>query len=686
MLPPTPTLPVLSKGEEEKLPDDCLYPAPVPVVRWQYVLAQMLNALALLVAITLILEFSLRTLNYFTLLDKLPETLTSKHQLKGLAPFLDYPFFRSEKRRELEILFNGDEKRKGRAAKLRAIWEAHPESKVYFASYACLLAADRKSEGSGTLGFFRQQMQIGRQLDPDNALYHYLLADRLGWDALENYAKAHATDPKTGRLTYAEYRVKNRRLLEEALAEIRRAVRKPYYRNYQNDVVNERIKRLPPPRCYEDHVLNLCVYSSTIYPDYPCVRRLAWMIPYYARVLAAEGREAEAIQLLDFYRPICRHVAHSSDSLLGILVAKAIEGIGGKNAPLIYDDLGRHDLAQQQRRVHARVQRFFDNWKSAMKQHETDEQQFLNRKANMLIAAGGPLLSPQRYFTVTELAPTRNLEYILMEQFSVGVLLVLLVVLLIHTWIASARWRLGLRRAENTPQWLALETETLTLAIFSIVLILFLYYAFTRWSGLAGRDNSYFSQRLFSSLEILVPFVLLAVVPIRIAIRSFRRRCEEYRIPVKGFRRTLLFTLASGLGLSIWFLLFAATLVLTIASLLLTLYGYPFHWYALSGLGACLFLAVLILLPGFRRTRLGEGLYRGTMARSLVPVYALAILLISAVAVPTLDHEEQYWLYRDTILFYHKGEPMRSMTPLEERVVKDLRGKLLQVLGETDRK
>ncbi|MHB9026184.1 MAG: hypothetical protein ACYC7E_18760 [Armatimonadota bacterium] len=674
-LPPPPLLPE-ETGEQAASQDEHLYPAPVPVVRWQFTFWRVLTAVALLVALGLILESTHRILHsdWLLILERIPQSLR-----KGS---LTYSIFQQKQRQELNFLNAGDKKRAGKAAKLRAIWEAHPESKVYFANYACQLAGDLSAQGSKNLDFFRQEMRTGMRLDPDNALYHYLLADKVGQRAVENYGNAKERDPNTGAPTYSEYRVMNRRLLEEVIAEILIAAGKPYLRNYQNALSNERLQRMPPPRHYGDYIQRTTVIASEPYPDYNILRHVARMIPYYAIMLGKEGRTREATQLLDTYRPMVRLIAESSDNLIGILVAIAIEKIGGKTAPPVYGDLGRQDLAQQTRQNTTRALRDFEKWRSEKKRNEATEQKFLNRKANLLIAIMGPSLNSKRYLNSSELTPTRNLEYISMEQYSTGALLLLLLALLIHSWLTTIRWRLGLRRSGYSAQWLPLDTGTLTRIIFSIALILVLYYAFTRWSGLAGRDQSFLSQHSIFYLEMMLLFVLLAVVPLRIAIRSFRRRCEEYRIPVKGFQRFPLQSLAVGFCHVIWFLLFSSVLLFTLAAFVLSVYGFPLHWYALTGLGLCVVLAVLFLLPGMRRIRLGEGLYRGTMARSLIPVYALAILLISAMAIPALDREEQHWLRKDTILFYHNGEPMRSCTPLEERVVKDLRGKLLEALGE----
>ena len=50
-------------------------------------------------------------------------------------------------------------------------------------------------------------------------------------------------------------------------------------------------------------------------------------------------------------------------------------------------------------------------------------------------------------------------------------------------------------------------------------------------------------------------------------------------------------------------------------------------------------------------TRRAYGLYYGTLARTLMPVYACAILFVGVVCMPYLQQRESVLLRQDTLLF-----------------------------------
>lgn len=77
-------------------------------------------------------------------------------------------------------------------------------------------------------------------------------------------------------------------------------------------------------------------------------------------------------------------------------------------------------------------------------------------------------------------------------------------------------------------------------------------------------------------------------------------------------------------------------------------------------------------------------LYQGTLARSLVPVYTAAIVLLGGVAQPLLLREEARWLREDTLVF-PKGDTA-GFSPLETRSVEKVKREMLAVAAELERR
>ena len=71
-------------------------------------------------------------------------------------------------------------------------------------------------------------------------------------------------------------------------------------------------------------------------------------------------------------------------------------------------------------------------------------------------------------------------------------------------------------------------------------------------------------------------------------------------------------------------------------------------------------------------------LYRGTRARSLVPMYALTLLLIAGIAQPYLARQERQAYQQDRVFFVHPGE---TVPPLEAQIVNDLKRAMLRDIG-----
>lgn len=604
-------------------------------------------------------------------------TLIKTDQLDNtsLSPVLSRYFpFQPAKQRRAAFLFLGDTTRATMAEQHRAIWEANPRNKVYFASYVRYLLMDG-SKYPQDLTHFRHEMQLGMQLDPKNAFYHYLLADALTNQALDRYSEAITTDKQTGKLFYS-YQIKDRRLLEEAMRELRLAVTRPEFNTYHTEMLQAQFALLPTPRYFEDYFLRLTLSANELMPEQKRYRALAHVIPYFAHVLAAEGRRGDAEVMLHAWLPMTTHLTANSHTLIEILVAGACEKIAGNDSAGVYDELGEHKRAQQLRAQTARISEPLDKHKSAMHNDHIATQNFLCEYGALHVDPVLPIFGKWN-FTRDELTPTRTVEYILLETVVASIILPLLLILLLYASLAGLRWGMS-EEESNTPFIALLPVKTLLRVLgYGVLLPLALYYFHTRWSGLAGHEHSMFATFFLPLVEMIVLAFVLLILPAQLAKRAIRRHCEELGIPVPPRRYQRLRGFFSG----VWRFMWVALFVLSVTRFF-HLPMPPVVANILDGglLSLFVFLLLLtsVLLPGLLKWRHPYGHFFGIVAKTLVPIYALSLLLIGMLTFPYLAWSEQHWLRQDRLIYAHPGSADYP-SPIEQRVVSKLSTQMLVI-------
>ena len=148
-----------------------------------------------------------------------------------------------------------------------------------------------------------------------------------------------------------------------------------------------------------------------------------------------------------------------------------------------------------------------------------------------------------------------------------------------------------------------------------------LYVVYSRFTGLAGRDFAFVANPWRFVLELAGVGVFMLISSVWLSLRHVRRRCRALGVPVP-----------------------------------------PSLWKENKA-----WLAVW---------RSDYGLYLGTAARSLIPAYAVAILLLGGVVQPWLAHEETRWLRADPLI--SQGHTIGGFTVVETRLVNRLRTEMLE--------
>ena len=89
--------------------------------------------------------------------------------------------------------------------------------------------------------------------------------------------------------------------------------------------------------------------------------------------------------------------------------------------------------------------------------------------------------------------------------------------------------------------------------------------------------------------------------------------------------------------------------------------------------GILMLVAAVVRVMARRREHGDYRLFRAIMLRSLIPVYALALILVSLTARPYLRFEERRWVAQDTLVNLPPGG---GFTALETRLTERLKAEM----------
>ncbi len=488
-------------------------------------------------------------------------------------------------------------------------------------------------------------------------------------------------DDKNGN--YSDYRltVHDRFALDQAMADFLAGTRKPVLRRYTADMLYERLTIMGPPQSLIEQIEQKSLASGTLLPDLSAYRSLARASLAYAKLLIQEGHPDEARPFIDAWQPLCVQVTDDSFTLLDILVAGSIADYGRANVVALYHALGDKAAEARTLQVATTLNAPLTDYKTRFKARSTIQD---TEQAEMIRQHGGALaavLLPALGEPVTEeeLRPGRLVEYVLLDQTACGITNLTLLAIIFAALLVALRWRL-FRGNTSAPLLLLPDTkQTLRIVGYGVILPLLVYFLWAKVPVLGGRNISLTMALPFALTQAGLLTAAIAIVTVTLAARAIRTRCEtlEVATPPAGPGRWILGGFAVCAGLT-----------LALAQGLLVLFS------AVTGFACCqgilrLCLGVLDAALGltacvaFFRYLLGSarfGLYRGTVARSLIPYLALSMVLIAALTNPYLRGTEARLVHIDPLM-PPVSRTSAGFSVVESRLVEHLRTEMLKAAG-----
>ncbi len=560
---------------------------------------------------------------------------------------------------EHQFLFFGDTTRPTKSAQQRAIWERNPDNKVYYANYIRELVGEYMDEEYGvpravSIDELEREIRQGEKIDPDNAFYNYI------WAAILFRRGAEwESNPEEDR---DEWVINDPTLLDSAIVELRKATSKPYYRRYHDELNEERLGFFPETRRIEHRLVKLTFLAGLRLPELGLVRDLFKAIPQF--VESNELSESEASQLLDTWQDFLKQSIPDAYCLIDVLVLNAVATLSGEKVAEVYESMGQLESADNTREYAEKLSQPITQWKdNRANMPFGDDSIKLGILASMLLPSIGEPITREM------LAPSTQVERVaFLEQMIAHSMLVVLVLLIIFAFILRSICQLAANgRSPNL--FIPSLKEFFRVFGLGVLLPVAFYYVYTRHSGISSYENSLRDYRIF--LEVGLFVVTCFAMSTWLGMDFIRQRCEKSGIPAPQSVRPLWKGLFFGALSVSWILCILAR----------PLFG---HIKLMDDilLGLMVFLAlkfavtcIIVFFKGVI-SRKGLGAYYGSLARSLMPIWACVILFIGGLGIPWLHQQETALLKKDTLMAGSVG----GFTAVEERLTHRLRDGMADAL------
>jgi len=444
-------------------------------------------------------------------------------------------------------------------------------------------------------------------------------------------------------------------------------------------MLQERLTIMGPPQNLLEQIAEVSLAAGTLLPDLSAYRNLARTSLAYARLLIQEGRPDEARPFIDAWRTLSLQVTDDSFTLIDILVAAAIARIGQDNATALYQELGDKAAAARTLQAATALSAPVAAYRARIRVQDNAQAKMIRRHAGILTAMLLPALGEP--VTAEELRSGRMVEYVMLDQATCGVTNLILFVVMFAALLVALRWRF-VRGGAGAPLLLLPDARQIPRILgYGVILPLFAYTLWTRLPLLGGRDFSLATAWPVAVTQAVILVTGILVVTVTLAMRAVRARCETLQVaaPPHGKGPWLLWGVAVSGGL-----------MLAVAQCLRLLSpaesgsndGQKIMGICLLAFGAAASLTAGI---GFFRYLFGStrfGMYRGSVARSLIPHLAMAMVLVTVLTNPFLRSAEARLVRTDPLMAISGTKNNAGFTVIETRLVERLRTGMLHAAGK----
>jgi HAAS len=572
---------------------------------------------------------------------------------------------------EDNLILHGDITQKYNWQKQKALCDKFPNNKVYRANYILQLINERKGKELTKAKIFAE-LKRAQTIEPDNALYNYLTAGLMLDDACSYKTRTKSIRDGAGkRKSFNEtvdFKVKNRRLLDQAMQEYLAGNRKKYCRSYTIQLVQQRLKIMGEPTNLAASIKQMMLSASTVIPHLSLYRKTGKIVPKYTQLLVKENRKNRAMSYMQSWKTYLQHQLDDSDYLISslVLIASAKEF---KSFPQLYRELGKKRQAKVTEQQLQQIAHVRENWRRDMTKYSNHET---FKKAGVLCSVLLPALGIE--FSEKDLSISRRIDYINVEKFVIALLNILFIggILLAIAVMFSWRWRTGTKAILLMP-----TINTIgKILLWGIIIPVAGYLLISSLGVIGGHEYGLlYNSALY--FQILLLLTLIPGITFYLAKKQVIMRCRQLEIALPEQKK-----LSKPRIIALWSII----VILAIAALVpytATKSGeVTLKFIFLTTIALALISIFLIVINfaakfiiAFRQRQ--YAIYYGALAKTLLPLFASAVIFLTLICTPYLNWREASLIKQDKVIF---GSP-NSFTPAEAMAVAHLNSQLEKILN-----
>jgi len=577
------------------------------------------------------------------------------------------------------LLMFGDLTKNTRSERKKCLWDSSPDNPAYFMEYASAYLSDHEYQLPPDF------LETARHLDPDNSWFTYLAAAVTLRGMVEPQRQSKAARDAGEAKTWT---IRDQRKMDEFIALLHQASGQARFDSYQNRMTKERIRFIPRDDFTE--FVASCVAAAGCLPEL-YFQILGKGIAAKSWQCAEQGdREGFFRLLADVEALNTRWADSETGNMIGELVFVSCLTAA---VPNLHAAAVKLELTEKVEQLKGLDERLKERQQEVRARQSAEAGERAEARASTLISTNltNYVKSPPP-LTDDDLKPGRLTDH---EFFSRACCLAAWLLFAVSMGLfALARFRLPAVVRRLVPRiGLLLRPVDYGWLIGAGILLPYAYMMIiNRFTPLGGRDWSigdttmYFLRQFRETVadpgwrdwsiwdtRVYLPMaqflgmaLLMLVVPVLVA---------RWRLS----RRIAMPDLCGGRSWMAWLAVMCTAVFIPLAGWIAPeAYKREIYQPWLIGLAAVpvvwLLVAALRALFGRAKPRL---LYRGVIARALVPVYAAAMLLMAAAA---LGHKaaERYWFQCDTLMRMDPAFP--AMSPYEYEVARQLRAEIREIL------
>jgi len=502
------------------------------------------------------------------------------------------------------------------------------------------------------------------RIDPDNAFFLYVGAAVIGKDSVE---KIPRTEDQKNNNESIKYTILDETRLANAMALFRKARELPKFNNYVSSLLASRIPLLKQRNMAEK------VASIGYVAGHPSIairlRELGDMISARAAALSND-KDTEALH------GVLRDNEHFlkvwSDSPVGSLVDELVLNVvAASTTTATYDAAIHLDLVREAELLAARKRQFDERILWRKKKNHPDDSADISIYGGMLHNLALPMVSRQvkkpMSISKEDLKPGRLIDHEIASRIFASLAFIILILASFTVFLFRFRASPLYRKISARIELLLTKTDWAWILCIGVILPFLYVILINRFTPLGGREYG------IKGLGLIFPFIhylllLLSILSTPVLIIRWRLRTKTEAFSFSHRE--------SAVG---WIILLIGLILVPCAYPLAMSIGADYDDFRL--LLVIPFLWKIAILVTCCRALFGKPelrITRAAAARSLIPAYALGILLFASL-FPIFDASERHWNSHDRLMTLDPKYP--GMTPYEYKVGAQLREEVKGMLG-----